>query len=131
MDVVATIADLCGLGTERGLDGKSLSLLLVQPSATDWRDTLMVEHYGLHVPLFQRALLSERYKLVVQQDGFEELYDLHNDPAELVNLVGCEAHLDVHAAMRAALATSMRQLGDDSDRAKHVYRLLQRSLGSD
>lgn len=120
MDIVATIADLCGLGTEGGLDGKSLLPLLVQPSASDWRDALMVEHYGLHVPLFQRALLSERYKLVVQQDGFEELYDLQNDPAELVNLAGCEAHRRTLATMRTALATSMRQLEDDSDRAAEL-----------
>ncbi len=80
----------------------------------------MVEHYGLHVPLFQRALLSERYKLVVQQDGFEELYDLQNDPAELVNLAGCEAHRRTLATMRTALATSMRQLEDDSDPAAEL-----------
>jgi arylsulfatase A-like enzyme len=74
----------------------------------------MVEHYGLHVPLFQRALLSERYKLVVQQDGFEELYDLHKDPAELVNLASCEAHRQTLLAMRARLALAMRQFDDDS-----------------
>ena len=129
MDIVATIADLCGLGKEQHLDAESLLPLLVQPSANDWRDTLMVEHYGLHVPLFQRALLGERYKLVVQQDGFEELYDLYNDPAELVNLAGCESHRETLAEMRTALAASMRRLDDDSARAKELLSFIEAQTG--
>jgi arylsulfatase A-like enzyme len=124
MDITATIADLCGLDIEEHFDGKSLLPLLVQPQESDWRDTLMVEHYGLHVPMFQRALLSERYKLVVQQDGFEELYDLQDDPAELVNLAGREAYRAILVAMRAALATSMRQFDDDSELARRMISFL-------
>jgi arylsulfatase A-like enzyme len=125
MDIVATITDLCGLGIEEMLDGKSLVPLLNQPSAVDWRDTLMVEHNGLHIPLFQRALLAEQQKLVVQQDGFEELYDLHRDPAELVNLAGCEAHRETLVAMRAALASAMRQFDDDSEEASRLLSFFE------
>jgi arylsulfatase A-like enzyme len=125
MDITSTIADLCGLDIEERLDGKSLMPLMKQPSAADWRDTLMVEHYGLHVPLFQRALLTEQHKLVVQQDGFEELYDLHNDPAELVNLAGREAHRETLVAMRVALASAMRQFDDSCDEALEVLTFLE------
>jgi hypothetical protein len=99
--------------------------LLTQTPAVDWRDVLLVEHYGLHVPLFQRALLSEQHKLVVQQDGFVELYDLHKDPAELVNLAGCEAHREALVAMRDALATSMRELDDDSELASELLSSIE------
>jgi arylsulfatase A-like enzyme len=125
MDLYATIADLCGLGIEDRLDGDSLLPLLMQPSATGWRETLMVEHYGLHVPLFQRALLSEQYKLVVQLDGFEELYDLRADPAELVNLAGDTAHTETLVAMRAGLASAMRQSGDGSAEACELLAFLE------
>jgi arylsulfatase A-like enzyme len=125
MDIVATIADLCGLETEDPFDGESLLPLLVSPSAADWRDTLMVQHYGLHVPLFQRALLTDQYKLVVQQDGFEELYDLHSDPSELVNLAGDNAHEETLAVMRAGLASAMRQSSDDSEEAYELLSLLE------
>jgi arylsulfatase A-like enzyme len=125
MDITSTIADLCGLDIEERLDGKSLMPLMKQPSAANWRDTLMVEHYGLHVPLFQRTLLTEQHKLVVQQDGFQELYDLHNDPAELVNLAGREAHRETLVAMRVALASAMRQFDDSCDEALEVLTFLE------
>ena len=125
MDIGATIADLCGLETEDTFDGESLLPLLVSPSAAGWRDTLMVQHYGLHVPLFQRALLTDQYKLVVQQDGFEELYDLQSDPSELVNLVGNNTHEETLAVMRAALASTMRQFDDDSEEAYELLSLLE------
>jgi arylsulfatase A-like enzyme len=125
MDIVATIADLCGLDAEEAFDSQSLLPLLVQPSASDWRDRLMVEHYGLHTPLFQRALLTEQHKLVVQQDGFEEFYDLYSDPSELVNLAGDNAHEETLAVMRAGLASAMRQSSDDSEEAYELLSLLE------
>jgi arylsulfatase A-like enzyme len=117
MDLVATIAELCGLDLEEKLDGRSLLPLLSQPSTPDWREVLMVEHYGLHVPLLQRALYTGQHKLVVQQDGFSELYDLSRDPAELVNMADGQAHRETLLAMQAGLASAMGQFGDDSERS--------------
>lgn len=125
MDLYATIADLCGLSVDGPVDARSLLPLLSQPPAAAWRDTLMIEHYGLHVSLFQRALLSGQYKLVVQLDGFEELYDLHNDPYELVNLAGNKAYGETLSVMRAGLASTMRQSGDDSQEAIELLSFLE------
>jgi arylsulfatase A-like enzyme len=125
LDVVATIAGLCGLDDGPVLDGRSLAPLLLNPEAREWRQSLMVEHYGLHVPQFQRALLGERYKLVVQQDGFQELYDLLHDPAELENLADSPDHRGTLAAMRAELVTTMRRLDDGAPPALEMISRLQ------
>jgi hypothetical protein len=62
---------------------------------------------------------------VVQQDGFEEFYDLYSDPSELVNLAGDNAHEETLAVMRAGLASAMRQSSDDSEEAYELLSLLE------
>ena len=112
-DLAPTVLDLCGLDRPHDLQARSLAPLLRSPEAPG-RAGLMTQHYGLHEPVLQRAYHSDHWKLVVQADGFLELYDLQADPCELRNLAGSKAHSTVLAAMGQGLRAAMAQSEDKS-----------------
>ncbi|MDE0241981.1 MAG: sulfatase-like hydrolase/transferase [bacterium] len=112
IDVAPTLLDLCGIAAHE-MDGTSLSSLLRRTGPLP-RDGLMTEHYGLTTPLWQRAFHKGRWKLVVQDDGFTELYDLACDPAEMNNLAASAVHAGTLRDMRGGLAKALARYGDDS-----------------
>ena len=52
-----------------------------------WRD-LQDQRYGKRFDRIRRAFRRGPYKLLVGSDGVKEAYDLSQDPAEAVNLIG-------------------------------------------
>lgn len=97
IDIAPTILARAGLEPFNGIQGQSL-LPLITGATQRLREALMIEEEGQRVILgFDtrircRTLLTEQYRLTIY-DGVEwgEMYDLHADPHELVNLWG-QAH---------------------------------------
>ena len=56
-----------------------------------------------------QCVRSRDYKLIVGSDGTEELYDLHTDPGETLNLVNVRP--DASANLHATLATWRANIG--------------------
>jgi len=111
VDIAPTLLELAGFDSVSRLQGRNFAHAITAISPIK-RHGVMLEHYGLHQRVVQRAWLSDRWKLVVQQDGFEELYDLKHDPAELNNLAtNAELH-DTRQTLRRALANEMEILAD-------------------
>ena len=79
IDLYPTLIDLCGL-PEKELDGTTIRPLLENPNLA-WRPTLTTQGKGNH------AVISERWHYTSYARGFEELYDLENDPMQWTNLV--------------------------------------------
>ncbi len=86
LDITATLLDAAGVDTT-SLDGASL-LPLFKENTHDWREALVVEHYGHSGDVcFQRIVYFQDYKYVAAWGDDDELYDLKNDSYELHNLV--------------------------------------------
>jgi len=111
VDVAPTLLELAGLKPASHLQGAGLADALFNPGQKTTRG-VMLEHYGLHERVVQRAWLDGRWKYVAQQDGFEELYDLSVDPAEMHNLAQDSDHKVTVENMREALRTEMKRLKD-------------------
>lgn len=127
IDLAPTLLDLCGI-TAHGMDGTSLCPLLRRAGPVP-RDGLMTEHYGLKTPLWQRAFHKGHWKLVVQEDGFTELYDLASDPAEMNNLAEKAAHAGTLRDMRGGLARALARHGDNSAPAMALRNMALQSAG--
>lgn len=80
-DIFPTLADLCGLPTPEGIDGKDLAPVLMENEKavrsslyTVYRNTV-------------RAVRTEEWKLIrYPQRDFTQLFNLKNDPLEINNL---------------------------------------------
>ena len=117
IDLAPTLAELCEVTCD-ALDGESL-VPLVRGGRLSRRG-LMAEHYGLHNHLPQRAWYEGEWKLVLQADGFAELYNLAKDPAEMTNLAGDPDCQDLLASMHANLSAEMHRTGDNDPRVSRI-----------
>ncbi|PCC37901.1 sulfatase, partial [Brachybacterium alimentarium] len=84
LDCTATILDLAGLDLAPAVDSRSL-LPLTTPDEVPWQEDIVCEFHGHHFPYPQRMLRTDRYKLVVNPESVNELYDLDSDPDEMRN----------------------------------------------
>lgn len=115
MDIAPTILEFCGLSCGADMDGQSL-VGIANGDTTSRRQGLLTEHYGLHERVVQRAFYEDHWKLVAQQDGFQELYNLETDPYEMNNLADSPAQIETLRHMRsglveAAIASDDKEIG--------------------
>jgi arylsulfatase A-like enzyme len=85
LDCTATILDLAGIPSASTVDSRSL-VPIVRGERPPWPPDIVGEFHGHHFPYPQRMLRDERYKLVINPDSTNELYDLEIDPDELLNV---------------------------------------------
>ncbi|GAA4943496.1 sulfatase-like hydrolase/transferase [Streptomonospora halophila] len=113
-DCTATVLQLAGCDTSAAVDSRSL-LPLVRGEHPDWPDELLAEFHGHHFPYPQRMIRDDRYKLIVNPESVNELYDLHDDPHELSNRY-------THPEMSRTRRRLMRRLYDLlRDRGDNFY----------
>ncbi len=91
VDIAPTILELAGAPIPEGMHGRSL-MPLVNGQPIAWRDEFFYEHRRDCPPELNRiqsiGVRTKRWKYIryIEQNGFEELYDLREDPLELRNL---------------------------------------------
>jgi arylsulfatase A-like enzyme len=102
LDCTATILDLAGADPSAAVDSRSL-LPLVHGEHPEWPADIVAEFHGHHFPYPQRMLREDRYKLVVNPESTNELYDLHRDPDELLNIYHHPEMTEVRERMLARL----------------------------
>ena len=130
IDLAPTILDYAGITPPESMQGRS-ALPLIEGAAEDWREEVYYSYYEnswafrdmdreqMTDPSFQfwtahrvgpnRGIRTDRYKLIeyyTEGDGYWELFDLENDPNELVNLADDPGH----AALRGELTQRLRQV---------------------
>ncbi|GGM19532.1 arylsulfatase [Streptomyces fumigatiscleroticus] len=111
-DCTATILELAGCDPSPATDSRSL-LPLVRGEDPDWPEELLAEFHGHHFPYPQRMLRDDRYKLVVNPESVNELYDLAADPHELSNRYEHPELAGVRRRLMRRLYDLLRERGDN------------------
>ncbi|WP_019420993.1 sulfatase-like hydrolase/transferase [Paenibacillus sp. OSY-SE] len=113
-DLYATVLDCAGVHElPAGTDGRSLLPFIEGKEVDDWPESVVTEGAGLGGVMFtQRMIRRGDYKYVFNCGDIDELYNLRDDPHELVNLVGHTSYADMLADMRQALASWMKEHDD-------------------
>lgn len=119
LDIAPFVLNAAGLPTRAELHGQDLGPDVLGSQTPD-RDGVMLQHYGLHVPVLQRGWRAGRWKLILQEDGFRELYDITEDPAEMRNLAFDASHRATLARLQRDLFAEMARLGDIGDRQSRL-----------
>jgi arylsulfatase A-like enzyme len=112
LDCTATILELAELDPKLAVDSRSL-LPLLGGGEAEWDDDIVCEFHGHHFPYPQRMLRTHRYKLVVNPDSVNELYDLEIDPDELLNHYELPEMRHIRTQMMRRLYTVLRERGDN------------------
>ncbi|MBR1919282.1 MAG: sulfatase-like hydrolase/transferase [Spirochaetales bacterium] len=112
MDVGPTVLDIVGAGRiANETDGKSRKALLEGERCAD--NYTIAENFGQRYSYTQRIVWKDSFKYVFNAFDYDELYDLENDPGELVNLASRSEYSDKLKEM----CTLMQQQILDSDDA--------------
>jgi len=113
IDVHPTILDFAGVQVPASVHGQSL-VPVVNGNSVPPRDYLLFEHLWDFVNIPQsECVRSDQYKLIryPQHPGFEEFYDLRNDPDEVRNLMKDSASLQVIGNYRQKMDSLIRVYG--------------------
>jgi len=123
IDLPATLLDAAGIAVPERFQGRSVLPLLRNPNA-DWPDDMFVQISEASV---SRAVRTARFKYIVTAEQADplrdagalcyteaELYDLHADPYELNNLIGCESHRKLSDVLRERLLRRMTEAGEQA-----------------
>ena len=138
MDLFPTVCGACGIPVPGELDGVDFSAFLADPESTSPPRSFAPTSYymyGVRVKggagaaedepcRAMRAVRERDWKYVEIEGGSPLLFDLVNDPTEIVNLAGDPRYADRCAAMRTQLFSGFswtdvhRQLAADRERLK-------------
>ncbi|HWD86424.1 MAG TPA: choline-sulfatase [Solirubrobacteraceae bacterium] len=151
LDLGPTLLELAGLGSDAvaaaDMDGASLAPLLDDAGATvlddaggtvlddagamgSERPPVICEYHAEGVTAPAAMIRQGAFKLIVCETDPDQLYHLHDDPAELTNLAGDPAYADVVTRLRLELERRL-DLGAIGERvlaSQHDRRVVERGL---
>jgi N-acetylglucosamine-6-sulfatase len=115
IDIAPTIVEAAGLVPPQAIDGRSF-LPLLRGESVPWRDNLLYEYYWeWNFPMTPtiHALRTDRYKYIRPYGlwDVEELYDLQNDPHEIVNLIRDEQHQPIVKDLKGQMFQVLKDTG--------------------
>jgi len=118
-DLAPTLIELAGGRPGAQIQGRSL-LPLLSGKRSAWRKSFLVEYWAENampwlIGMTYKCVRTERYKYIHwvnrgRGGELDELYDLEQDPHEIVNLVRRRSH----AAVRVKLQRELRRLAVDA-----------------
>jgi len=108
LDIYPTVCDLVGAAKPAGIDGISFKPV-IEGKARTARGELLLAYRDV-----QRAFRDERWKLIrYPQVNVTQLFDLQNDPDEMVDLSGDPAQSQRVAQLLAKLKEAQPKFGDN------------------
>ena len=128
-------ATLCELGNAQPIDvpdSRSFRVLLSQPKTpAAGFGTGYAEYHGTRFPLMQRVLWQGDWKFVFNGFDFDELYNLKEDPHEMVNRAGEPEHQQRVESMMADIWQHVRDTGDRAIHESHYFSMRLACIGPD
>lgn len=115
IDVYPTLAELCGLSPDAGLEGQSLAASLRRPETAKDRNVLVCE-----VNPGGYAIVNQQWRYIHYTDGGEELYNLAADPHEWVNLAAEEKHRAIITELKRSAPARFAPAGPDASQLRLV-----------
>lgn len=115
LDFAETILDMAGLPIPRDMQGLSMVPVLKGNLKGDLHKALYYHYYesGEHRVARQYGIRTDRWKLIRFEENDEwELYDLRNDPREMVNLHGRPEWARVRRGLTRRLQALAADYGD-------------------
>ena len=114
LDLPSTFLDWAGVAIPKRYQGRSLKPLVSTGKADDWRKQTFHEHFAVRhrIPAFE-GLRTDRYKYVryIDEENYEFLHDLKEDPDELVNLAKDPKHAATLKQFRQRTDKRVKELG--------------------
>lgn len=123
VDIAKTVLHRAGVAPHNGIQGRC-----IDPAAVgkDSNDGMLIEEHqrrgymGMANNFRARSLITARHRLTLYEgQNWGELYDLDEDPSELVNLWDSPSHGTLRCEMMERLARKMMVLGETSPLATH------------
>ncbi len=111
-DLGPTLLDLTGAGPMDAPDSSSFAALLKEPQNTEEFQFGFAEYHGTRIRLTQRVAWDGDWKFVFNGFDEDELYDLKNDPGELMNLALDPDQNDRVRIMMKKMWAVIRDTGD-------------------
>lgn len=120
LDYAQTFLEIAQASIPKDMQGKSLVPLLKGESPEKWRNEIYYHYYefpSVHMIPRHYGIRTKRYKLIhFYQFGNEwELYDLKDDPDELINLYNSKQLSRVQQTLKKRLENLRLKYGDNSD----------------
>lgn len=116
IDVMPTLCELLQLKVRQTFDGQSLLSLITSQKTQDSKRPIFIQFDGNGARgNFQRCVVHDGYKLIVdlfKDEVFYELYHLPSDPQEQHNLLFEASYDERGADLYSMLATHMEATGD-------------------
>ncbi len=94
-DFAPTFLELAGITPADDLTGRSLVPFLADETPADWPQEFHNQLNGVELYYSQRVVTTHEFKYVYNGFDFDELYDLRNDPLEMVNVADDPAYAEV------------------------------------
>jgi len=122
IDILPTLFECAGMGTAKGLPGRSLLPLALGRSVDGWRDHVVVQNHmvqsgevdGFKPTMEGRMVRTERYKYCLYSRGVrrESLVDMQADPGETNDLAADPKYRDALLEHRRLLSRFGKEHND-------------------
>ncbi|MCD6291274.1 MAG: sulfatase-like hydrolase/transferase [Anaerolineae bacterium] len=113
VDFAPTFLELAGVPIPEEMAGRSLLPFLRDERPTDWRDTHYTQFNGVELYYTQRSVMTREFKYVYNGFDFDELYDLRNDPHEMVNVADRPEYQEIKRELVRKMWQFAAEQGDE------------------
>ncbi|WOH36619.1 sulfatase [Thalassotalea fonticola] len=131
VDFQQTLLGLAGIAASGNEDGRDASPLLMDPeNCQEWQDLAFMRQSSKTGEGWITAI-SDRYKLVFNPEGEPWLFDLENDPDELINYYTDIKYRAVVHFMATALKAYALEHNDVFYNHEHMQAEVEKAIASD